>query len=202
MGGSLVEFLWAVVAIVIGLPVGITLALQWGKTREQALKVRQAEVNVEQTKLNEQAEQGHQDRLNAAITRSEREIELAQSQTPEARELKASEQALKTAENRAAAAEAEVRAKAAAQSLPEWVAAEREIVAARLAAALNSITDWVASHPEITLPNPFANMKIESMYKEYVDKCYLQDVEPKTFNEWIGDSMERIMIGFVKAINK
>lgn len=189
-------FLWPLAVTIIG----VAFAIQWGKTRTAKLANQKLQLEIKHSDSVRQTSLAEDTLRDNELARNERQLALSLKDTPEGRELEASRQVRKAAENRAAAIEADTKAKAVAQTLPEQVAAEREIIAARLKASLDSIKGWVDSHPDITLPNPFEGLNFEAMYKNCVYRQEQAGEKISTFDEFVGDSAQRIMISFAQVL--
>jgi hypothetical protein len=199
-----VEFVWALVVVLVGAPVGVTAALQWGKGHTHALRVREAEISLKLAQQNDLNETNRQKELDDEIARSERQLALERAKlTIEAdAELEAADKLEKAALKRLKAAEADIKAKAVAATLNDQIAADKELINARLKAALNALDEWIASQPEVKLPNPFEGINFERMFENFTDKQYRNEDELSTWDEFVGTSIERMAQAYVKAFAK
>jgi Tfp pilus assembly protein PilP len=187
-----VEFVWALVVVLVGAPVGVTAALQWGKTRSKELDLQKVRFEIERGKLTLQLEEQQQNAQEAALDRAEREFALAMAQTPEATELKASELALKTAEQRTAAIEAEARAKYADKTAQVQAEADQVVITARKQALVMAAKEWAKSQPAPQrIKDPIESVNLESLYRIYMSNSVHQRVAIIPFGKWLGENYRK-----------
>lgn len=186
------EFVWALVVVLVGAPVGVTAALQWGKTRSKELDLQKVRFEIERGKLTLQLEEQQQNAQEAALDRAEREFALAMAQTPEATELKASELALKTAEQRTAAIEAEARAKYADKTAQVQAEADQVVITARKQALVMAAKEWAKSQPAPQrIKDPIESVNLESLYRIYMSNSVHQRVAIIPFGKWLGENYRK-----------
>lgn len=189
------EIIWAVAAILIGAPTGVTLALQWGKNQAQALRVREAAISLELAKQNDVNEANRQRGLDDDLTRAERQLALEQAQTPESKELKAAELALKAAEKRTAAIEAQARAEHAGETARVQAEADRVAIEARKQALVRQADIWAKENPPQRFKDPLESVDLASLYRSYMNTCVTQRVAAHTFGRWLGDNYRKASQG-------
>lgn len=195
---------WAMAAVLIGAPTGVTAALQWGKTRSVALRVREAEVSLKLAEQNDLSEERRHQRLDEDVTRAERQLTLERAKLTVAAdaELEAAKKLEEAAERRLKAAEADARA-AYADDVAKQAAEDDKLVhRARMQALVAGAKEWAKSQPEIKLPNPFEGIDFERMFDKFSQREDLNGYELTTWDEFIGNSPERIAQAFAKAFAK
>lgn len=187
------EFIWALVAVLVGAPVGVTAALQWGKTREKKLAVDKIKAESEHAKVTLQLEKQHEAAQAAETDRAHAEFDLKMLDTPEGRDLKASEMALTAAQNRLATEKAEIQARAVAATLDLQITAEKELVAARQKARIEAAVKHARSETQPPLPlDPISKFDLNKAYKNYLDSVPY-DVTPDNLGIWLGVNYVGIM---------
>ncbi len=196
--------LWALAFVAVGTPVGIVFALQWGKGHTHALRVREAEISLKLAQQNDLNEANRQKGLDDEIARSERQLEVERAKLTIVAdaELEAADKLEKAALKRLKAVEADIKAKAVAATLDDQIAADKELISARLKAALNALDEWVKSQPEVKLPNPFEGIDFEGMFERFSKREDANSYDLTTWDEFVGTSIERMAQAYVKAFAK
>lgn len=200
MGG----ILWPLAVMVVGVVAAIKFGSGWSKNRAIAFRIRESEISLKLAEQNDRNEERRHQRLDEDIAREERKLTLERAKlTVEAdAELEAAKKLEEAAARRLRAAEADAKAKYADDVARE--AAEDDKIAhrARMHALVVGAKEWAQSQPEIKLPNPFEGIDFEGMFDRFSQREDLNGYELTTWDEFIGNSPERIAQAFAKAFAK
>ncbi len=195
------DILWPLAAMVVGVAAVVKFGSGWSKHRAIALRIRESEVSLKLAEQNDLSEERRHQRLDEDIARGERQLALERAKlTVEAdAELEAATKLQRAAEKRLKATEADAKAKYADDVAKQ--AAEDDKIAhrAQMQALIKAADEWAKSQPELKLPNPFEGLGLEGMYREFMEKQFLQDCEVDTFDTWLGDSPKRLAVALAKA---
>lgn len=196
------DVLWPLVVALVGFTAVVVIGAVYAKTRTAKLEIKKIEAEIRRTQATRELELAGAQTRDGDLARASAQFEWELTQTPEGKALKLSEMALQTAEKLLKAKEAEAKAKYADDVAKQ--AAEDDKIAHRtqMQAVMKAADEWARSHPRIEFPNPFANMDFDRSYAKYCDTCEELDYQPKTLDEWIGNSLQRIMVSVVSAFKQ
>lgn len=176
------ELLWPAAAAIVG----VFFALQWGKTRAAKLELKKTEALRALEAENRKSQDAEQARI-------EKQFELSLLDTPEGRELKASEMLLKAAQNRREAAEQDAQAKFAEDVAAKAAENEKIVDRARMQALVKQADTWAKEHPPKAPKDPVREMDLNLAYSEYCTTCQGMVIEPATLGDWLGDNYAQLM---------
>lgn len=190
---------WALAFTVVGVAAVVAFSAVYAKTRSMKLEIKKVEAEIRHTQATRDLEITQSQMRDSELARDAAQRDFELSQTPEGKTLKLAQMALEAAEKRQKAAEAEAKAKYADGVAKQ--AAEDDKIAhrAQMQALIKAADEWARSHPQIEFPNPFDSMNLDKSYAKYCDTCEELGYQPKTLNEWIGDSLQRVMIAIVST---
>ncbi|MGF7228908.1 MAG: hypothetical protein ACQR33_02875 [Candidatus Saccharibacteria bacterium] len=183
----LVDLAFAFVLLVLGL----AAVAQYGKTAGKRLTLKQTKADFERAKLNAQLEQGHQNELDAEITRGERQLALERDRlTLKAdAELDIAAKLLKAAEKRLAVAEADAKAQVAKLTIDAQAAADRRVIEAHANALEAASAEWAKSQPAPQrIKDPIESVDLNALYKDYLNTAYRQSVRALPLGQWLGEN--------------